>query len=200
MARWEGNTRERLERAALELFRDQGYDRTTVAQIAKHAGLTERSFYRWFTDKREVLFAGDELQACLEAGIAEVPAGTGALATLMAAFAAVPEVLRPRELLIELRAVIVANPPLRERSLIKEAMLAEVTAAALRRRGHDEQTARLATALGMAILGAATRRWVSGDEAGFATLLADSAADLLTVAADLPLANPATGHAPRTGK
>ncbi|MEV6622903.1 helix-turn-helix domain-containing protein [Amycolatopsis sp. NPDC051106] len=197
MARWEGNTRERLERAALELFRDQGYDRTTVAQITKHAGLTERSFYRWFTDKREVLFAGDELQACLEAGIEGVPAGTGALATLMAAFTAVPEVLRPRELLIELRAVIAANPPLRERSLIKEAMLSEVTTAALRRRGHDDQTARLATALGMAILGSATRRWVLGEQADFAALLADSAADLLAVAADLPPAPTATRRAKR---
>lgn len=190
MARWEGNTRERLERAALELFRDQGYDRTTVAQIAKRAGLTERSFYRWFTDKREVLFAGDELQACLEAGIDEVPAGTSALATLMAAFTAVPDVLRPRELLIELRAVIADNPPLRERSLIKEAMLSEVTTAALCRRGHDEHTARLATALGMAILGSATRRWVLGEQTDFAALLADSAADLLAVAADLPPTHP----------
>jgi AcrR family transcriptional regulator len=197
MARWEGNTRERLERAALELFRDQGYDRTTVAQITKHAGLTERSFYRWFTDKREVLFAGDELQACLEAGIEAVPAGTGALATLMTAFTAVPEVLRPRELLIELRAVITDNPPLRERSLIKEAMLSEVTAAALRRRGHDEQTARMATALGMAILGSATRRWVLGEEADFGALLADSAADLLAVAADLPSTQTATRQAKR---
>ena len=200
MARWEGNTRERLERAALELFRDQGYDRTTVAQIAKHAGLTERSFYRWFTDKREVLFAGDELQACLEAGIAEVPAGTGALATLMAAFTAVPEVLRPREQLIELRGVVTDNPPLRERSLIKEAMLSEVTAAALRRRGHDEQTARLATALGMAILGSATRRWVLGEQADFPALLAESATDLLAVAADLPAAHTPTGRTSRKGK
>ncbi|VVJ17510.1 Transcriptional regulator [Amycolatopsis camponoti] len=197
MARWEGNTRERLERAALELFRDQGYDRTTVAQIAGHAGLTERSFYRWFTDKREVLFAGDELQACLEAGIAEVPAGTGALATLMAAFTAVPEVLRPPEMLIELRAVIADNPPLRERSLIKEAMLSEVTTAALCRRGHDEHTARLATALGMAILGSATRRWVLGERADFADLLAGSAADLVAVAADLPPGQGHSGKAPR---
>ncbi|HET6503201.1 MAG TPA: helix-turn-helix domain-containing protein [Amycolatopsis sp.] len=200
MVRWEGNTRGRLERAALELFRDQGYDRTTVAQIAKHAGLTERSFYRWFTDKREVLFAGDELQACLEAGIEEVPAGTGALATLMAAFAAVPTVLRPRELLIELRAVIAANPALRERSLIKEAMLSEVATAALCRRGHDEQTARLATALGMAILASATKRWVFGEQADFAALLADSAADLLAVAADLPPTRPPAAKRPRTGQ
>lgn len=186
MARWEGNTRGRLERAALELFRDQGYDRTTVAQITQRAGLTERSFYRWFTDKREVLFAGDELRACLEAGIEEVPAGTGPLATLMAAFVAVPSVLRPREHLIELRAVVAANPALRERGLIKEAMLSEATAAALCRRGHDERTARLATALGMAILASATSRWVLGAQHDFATLLADSAADLQAVAADLP--------------
>ena len=60
MARWEGNARGRLERAALDLFSEQGYDRTTVAQIAQRANLTERSFYRWFADKREVLFGGSE--------------------------------------------------------------------------------------------------------------------------------------------
>lgn len=190
MARWEGNTRQRLERAAFELFRDQGYDRTTVAQIAKHAGLTERSFYRWFSDKREVLFAGDELQECLETGIEAVPAGTGALATLMSAFTAVPRVLRPPEMLVERREVIAANPPLRERELIKAAMLSEVTVAALCRRGHDEHTARLATALGMAVLRSATRRWVLGEQDDFAALLADSAAELFAMADELPIGRP----------
>ena len=85
MARWEGNARGRLERAALDLFAEQGYDRTTVAQIARRANLTERSFYRWFSDKREVLFAGDDLEQHLLAAMDAVPAGTGALPTLLAA-------------------------------------------------------------------------------------------------------------------
>src|SRR4051812_49450716 len=115
MARWEGNTRGRLERAALTLFREQGYDRTTVAQIARRANLTERSFYRWFTDKREVLFADDEIEERFLSAIDAVPAGTDPLPTLLAAFATAPEVFRPRDLLLERAAVIAANPPLRER-------------------------------------------------------------------------------------
>src|SRR3954470_94325 len=119
MARWEGNTRGRLERAALDLFTEQGYDRTTVAQIARRANLTERSFYRWFTDKREGLFAGDEVEERFLAAIDAVPASTAALSTLLSAFATAPDVLRPREMLVERSAVIAANPPLQERELIK---------------------------------------------------------------------------------
>src|SRR3954447_18436668 len=131
MARWEGDTRARLERAALELFTEQGYDRTSVAQIAQRANLTERSFYRWFTDKREVLFAGDELEERLVAAVDAAPPGTGALPTLLTAFAVVPEVLLPREFLLERAAVIAASPPLQERELIKLAALSDALTAAL---------------------------------------------------------------------
>jgi AcrR family transcriptional regulator len=181
MARWEGNTRGRLERAALTLFTEQGYDRTTVAQIAQRANLTERSFYRWFADKREVLFAGDDLEARFLAAIDEVPVGTPALPTLLAAFKVAPEVLRPRDFLHERAAVIAANPPLQERELIKMASLAETVAAALVRRGFDERTARLATDVGAAVLRQATARWLADERADFADALAAAAADLLTV-------------------
>ncbi|MFD9701860.1 TetR/AcrR family transcriptional regulator [Lentzea sp. NPDC059081] len=183
MARWEGNTRGRLERAALDLFTHQGYDRTTVAQIAQRANLTERSFYRWFTDKREVLFAGDELERCVLSAIEEVPAGTAALPTLIRAFAAVPTVIRPRDFLLERAAVIAANPPLQERELVKLASLAEALVAALERRGCDERTARLATDVGCAVLRSATRQWIADDRADFVELLTSAHADLLAVAA-----------------
>lgn len=182
MARWEGNARGRLERAALDLFTEQGYDRTTVAQIARRANLTERSFYRWFADKREVLFAGDELEERFRSAIEDVPAGTAALPTLLAAFASAPEVLRPREFLVERAAVIAANPPLQERELMKHAALSEAITAALRERGHDPQTARLATDVGMAVVRPAIERWVADENADFAGLLSACAADLLTVA------------------
>jgi AcrR family transcriptional regulator len=184
MARWEGNTRGRLERAALDLFTEQGYDRTTVAQIARRANLTERSFYRWFTDKREVLFAGDEVEERFLSAIDAVPAGTAALPTLLSAFATAPDVLRPREFLVERSAVIAANPPLQERELIKLVSLSAALTAALVRRGCDRQTAGLATDVGMAVLRSATRRWVTGEGADFADLLAAGAADLLAVAAE----------------
>ncbi|MET8873595.1 TetR/AcrR family transcriptional regulator [Nocardia sp. NPDC004604] len=182
MARWEGNTRGRLERAALDLFTKQGYDRTTVAQIAKRANLTERSFYRWFTDKREVLFGGsEELEERFLAVIEVAPEGTDPLTTLMAAFSTAPEVIRPREFLRERSAVIAANPPLQERELIKLATLSQALTAALENRGHDSQTARLATDAGMAILRLAGERWMADENADHARLLSDCAADLLAV-------------------
>ncbi len=83
MPRWEGDAAGRLERAALELFDERGFDRTTVAQIARRAGLTERSFYRYFADKREALFGGgDELERHLVDGLRDVPAEVGPLDAL----------------------------------------------------------------------------------------------------------------------
>ncbi|WP_433143724.1 TetR/AcrR family transcriptional regulator [Actinomadura nitritigenes] len=181
MARWEGDTRGRLERAALELFDEQGYDRTTVAQIARRANLTERSFYRWFSDKREVLFGGDELEERFLAAMDAVPAGTGALPTLLASFAAAPEVLRPRDFLARRAGVIAANPPLRERELIKLVSLSEALTAALVRRGCERRTARLATDAGLAVLRLATERWMADEETDFAEAVRAGAADLRTV-------------------
>ncbi|MFD7924121.1 TetR/AcrR family transcriptional regulator [Streptomyces sp. NPDC059740] len=182
MARWEGNARGRLERAALDLFTEQGYDRTTVAQIAKRANLTERSFYRWFPDKREVLFGGsEELEERFIAAIGAVPEGTGPLATLMAAFGTAPEVFRPRDFLRERAAVIAANPPLQERELIKLASLSRALTAALRERGHDAATAHLATDAGMAIVRITAQRWLADGDADYARLLSAGAADLLSV-------------------
>jgi AcrR family transcriptional regulator len=188
MARWEGNARGRLEQAALSLFEEQGYDRTTIAQIAQRANLTERSFYRWFTDKREVLFGGSrELEERFVAAMDAVPAGTAALPTLLAAFATAPQVFRPREFLIRRAAVIAANPPLHERELIKLVSISSAITDALLRRGHDRETARLATDIGLAVLRLTTERWMAEERAdadGFAEALSASAADLLAVAAD----------------
>lgn len=185
MARWEGNTRRRLEQAALELFTEQGYDRTTVAQIARHANLTERSFYRWFSDKREALFGGgEELEERFVAAIRDVPEGTGPLATLLAAFAAAADVFRPREFLRERAAVIAANPPLQERELIKLTSLSHVLTEALVDRGHDPATARMATDAGMAVFRLASERWMADDDTDFAELVSAGAADLLAILSD----------------
>ncbi len=185
VVRWEGDARGRLERAALSLFQEQGYDRTTVAQIAQRANLTERSFYRWFTDKREVLFGGsEELQAHLVAAVDDAPADTGALATLLTAFAAAPEVFRPRDFVRRRSEVVAANPPLQERELIKLVSISETLGAALVHRGFDAQTARLATDIGLAVLRTTIERWMADERADFAEVLSTSASDLLIVAAD----------------
>ncbi|HEX3781767.1 MAG TPA: helix-turn-helix domain-containing protein [Pseudonocardiaceae bacterium] len=182
MARWEGDARGRLERAALELFGEQGYDRTTIAQIARRANLTERSFYRWFTDKREVLFGGgQDLENQLVSAIEATPADTDALSVLLAAFATAPEVFRSREFLLKRSAVIAANPPLQERELIKLVSLSGALTAVLVRRGCDEQLARLATDVGMAVLRLTSERCLADEQADFAQVLSASAADLIAV-------------------
>ena len=194
MARWEGDTLGRLERAALSLFSEQGYDRTSVAQIAQRANLTERSFYRWFPDKREVLFGGSrELEARLIAAVDATPAGTGALPTLLAAFTTAPEVFRPRQFLQERSEVIAANPPLRERELIKLASLSEALTTALVRRGDAAQTARLATDVGVAVLRLTTERWMADERADFAELIATSSSELISIAASGAPRSPAGG-------
>ncbi|WP_218671072.1 helix-turn-helix domain-containing protein [Microbispora sp. GKU 823] len=74
MARWQPETTQRLVVAAVDLFTEQGYDATTVAQIAERAGVTKSTFFRHFADKREVLVAGQEtLSRLLAEGIAERP-------------------------------------------------------------------------------------------------------------------------------
>jgi AcrR family transcriptional regulator len=185
MARWEGDARGRLERAALDLFSEQGYDRTTIAQIAERANLTERSFYRWFADKREVLFGGgQEMEQLLVSAIDATAEGTGPLPTLLAAFRRGPEVFRPREVLLKRSAVIAANPPLRERELIKLVSMSEALTAALVRRGCDEQTARLTTEVGMAVLRLTGQRCMADEQADYLEVLSATTADLLAITAD----------------
>ena len=113
MARWEPNARERLVLAALDLFAEQGYDNTTVTQIANRAGLTKTTFFRHFPDKREVLFAGQEVHSRLLAdGAAAAPdsatpleAVAAALDALTASFTAEQREFGPR-----LLTVIADNP------------------------------------------------------------------------------------------
>lgn len=130
-----------------------------------------------------MLFGGSaDLQAHLVAAIDAVPPDTDALPTLLAAFVSAPEVFRPRDFLRRRSTVIAANPPLRERELIKLASISEALMSALLRRGCDEQTARLATDVGVAVLRLATDRWMADEHTDFAETLANCAAELLTVA------------------
>ncbi len=125
--------RRRLQQAALELYVERGYDATTAAQVAGRAGVTERTFFRHFPDKREVLFDGEaELRADLERGVAHAPAGLDPLALLAHGVrAAVPLLERNRVFAEPRNAVIDSTPALRERALIKEAALVAALTAAL---------------------------------------------------------------------
>src|SRR5579864_7752098 len=132
MGRWEPNARGRLERAALELYVERGFEQTTVAEIASRAGLTERTFFRYFADKREVLFGGaGALQDLLVRTVASAPASAAPLDAVAAAFEAAGALLQERRAYaLQRQTVIAAHAELQERELIKLASLAAALAEA----------------------------------------------------------------------
>ena len=152
MARWEPNARERLERAALALFTERGYDATTVAEIADRADLTKSTFFRHFADKREVLFGGQDMLAQLFSDAIAAARPSASIADCLAAAlesAAVAFTPDRHDLAPQRRAVIAANSELQERELLKRARLGSVIADALRARGADTTTASLAAQIGV---------------------------------------------------
>jgi AcrR family transcriptional regulator len=165
MGRWEDNAVGRLQEAAMELYREPGYDKVTVAEIAARAGLTRRTFFRYFSDKREVLFFGTaKLEAFVAEGVLAAPPGTPALAAVATALAAVARQSDEDSAFADFarrrHALIRAYAELRERELAKLASLASATAAALRRRGVAEPAASLAAEAGVAAFKVGFERWV----------------------------------------
>src|SRR5580692_9461321 len=126
MGRWQPDARGRLERAAMELYSERGFEQTTVAEIAARAGLTERTFFRHFADKREVLFwAAGSLQELLVASVAEAPDSAAPIEVVAAALEAAGDLLQQRrDVALQRQAIIAANAELQERELIKLASLA----------------------------------------------------------------------------
>lgn len=174
MSRWEPNARERLERAALELYRERGFDQTTVADIAERAGLTERTFFRYFADKREMLFGGqDHLRDLYVRAIENTPASAAPLDMVAAALLAAVALFHQRPDLVRQRqAVVDATPSLKERELLKRAALVAAMVDALRRRGVAESVASLAAEIGVIAFHAAYVRWLSDPDAqDFAQLI-----------------------------
>ncbi|MCX0275301.1 TetR/AcrR family transcriptional regulator [Nocardia zapadnayensis] len=162
MARWKPNGRERLVVAALELFAEQGYDNTTIAQIAERAELTRSTFFRHFSDKREILSAGQEtLSRLLVEGIDSAPADATPLTAVAAGLDAVSGAMTEfnRELGPRLHAAIEANDELRTRDAMKNIGLATAIVKALRRRGVAEATAQVAAELGMLAFRTGFSRW-----------------------------------------
>jgi AcrR family transcriptional regulator len=186
MGRWEPDSRGRLQEAALALYSERGFDQTTAAQIADRAGLTERTFFRHFADKREVLFGGSALlKERIVAAVAGAPATGGPLDAVSVGLDAAAAMLGEfrRDLSRQRQAVIAANPELRERELAKLADYAAAVAATLRQRGVSEPQATLAAEAGMAVLQVAMRRWAFEDHSeDLATIMRESIAELRAVA------------------
>ena len=167
VARWAPGARGRLQEAAFELYGEKGFEQTTVGEIAARAGVTERTFYRYFADKREVFFDGSRaLTDFLVAAVAEGPAGADPLEMVLAALCrAGRELFAERRALARRRqALVEANPELYERELAKMAGLTASLSGALRARGVAEPAARLASETGIGIFRTAFARWVEPAE------------------------------------
>jgi len=189
MARWEPGARYRLGTAALELFAERGFEQTTVTDIAARAGVTERTFYRHFGDKREVLFdGGGEFQDYLAQAVSErAAAGDPPLAAVATACTlASRDIFADRlEFARKRAAVIAAHPELLERELGKMAKIARALTDRLRAAGVDENRARLAAETGVAAFRVAFARWVAPDNASpLADLLEETLGDLRTITAE----------------
>jgi AcrR family transcriptional regulator len=186
MVRWEPGARGRLGQAAFELFTERGFEQVTVAEIAERAGLTERTFFRYFADKREVLFAGAEgFQDLFVSSVADAPdsaapidAVAGALFAAAATFMAHEDGVRRRS------AIIAAHPDLRERELVKLSTVAAAVADALRRRGVTDPAAALAAEAGLAVFRIAFASWIAVPGGpGLGQLITESLDELRAVAA-----------------
>src|SRR4030081_285282 len=163
MGRWEPDARGRLEQAALALYGERGFEQTTVAEIAARAGLTERTFFRHFADKREVLFAGSgSLQDLLVSTLSSTPDSPPPIEPVAAAPHAAGALLQEaRDFALQRQAVIAANPELQERELIKLASLSAALADTLRRRGVRDPAASLAAEAGIAVFRIAFEPWTT---------------------------------------
>jgi len=154
--------RRRLQRAALELYRERGFDQTTTAEIAARAGVNERTFFRHFPDKREVLFDGEAaLRAALTQAVAEAPDGLRPLEILLCAFRKAGRILEESRPFSEPRLEVIAvTPALRERELAKAASLTDAVAEALRQRDVADRLAGLAAQTGWAAFHQAAQAWI----------------------------------------
>jgi AcrR family transcriptional regulator len=193
MPRWEPCAEDRLREAALELFLEHGYENVTVAQITERAGLTRRSFSRYFTDKRDVLFAGSErLPVVLAGSVRHADSTLSSFEALLAALVDVAGVLADQApLAAQRRAIVRASPELQERGRTKLAAVTDAVADALRDRGTAESEATLLAQVGVAIFRTAFERWTDRpDDVGLPARIREAAAELAASLAGVDFAAP----------
>ena len=184
MVRWEPDSRGRLVEAALVLYGERGFENTTVEEIAARAGLSERTFFRYFVDKREVLFWGSaSLEELLDHAVRDAPMDLSPMQIVVSALEQTGGLFEERRDGARQRQIVIAaNAQLRERELIKLASLASSLADALGRRGIAVATANLAAQAGIAVFRVAFERWVDeANDLDLAALVRASFADLKDV-------------------
>jgi AcrR family transcriptional regulator len=168
MPRWEQGTEERLKQSAMELFEEQGFQNTSAVQIAKHARVTTRTFFRYFADKKEILFA--DADVLCSALVEELLQATDVAEPLQAVTATLAgfgwESLASRESHRRRDAMIASNPELLERELIKQQQLADAFSSALHQRGVGPDIAELAARVGIQVFRTAYRQWLQADDDG----------------------------------
>ena len=189
MVRWEPGTRERLQDAALELFAARGYEQTTATEIAQAVGLTERTFFRHFTDKREVLFHGQQaLTDAFLAGLHDASPGASpidlAVSALRSSASFFDDERRSHSRLRQ--SVIDANPALQEREALKLVGLGRALGGALRDRGVEDMTADVAAQLAVMAFGIAFAHWIAeGEQRPFEAIVMDVVREVGAVTAGL---------------
>jgi len=183
MVRWEPDARGRLEQAAEQLFAEHGFDQTTAAQIAERAGLSERTFFRHFADKREMLFGrSGALQQLFVDAVVAAPAEATPFDVVAAALDASAAVFTDLDHSRRRQGIIDSDASLQERELIKMSRLAAGVAEALRERGVTEPAASLAAQTGIGVFHVTFTRWVAeGNTRGFGDLLQESIAEVRVV-------------------
>jgi AcrR family transcriptional regulator len=189
VGRWQPDARERLERAAIELFAQQGFAATTVPQITARAGLTTRTFFRHFADKREVLFGGDEIPALAARLMAQAPLTLDPMTLIVGGLKTVAETRFEgrRKDLRERRDIIRSDEGLLERDLRKRAALGQAIRDGFIRRGVGTTTAALLAETSVILLQVSLEEWLDqdGDRALFDVIL-ETVTSLQTAVASLP--------------
>jgi AcrR family transcriptional regulator len=189
MGRWQPNARGRLEQAAMELYRERGFEPTTVAEIAARAGLTERTFFRHFADKRDVLFGGAHaLEELMVSAVTGAPESATPIEAVAAGLAAAASLLGERRQFARQRqSIIAASPELREREVMKLASLSSALAAALRGRGVQASSASLTAEIATAVFRIAFERWVqAGSKQDLSELMHETLGELTALTAAAP--------------
>jgi AcrR family transcriptional regulator len=181
MGRWMPDAQGRMIRAAMELFAERGFEQTTAVDIAERAGVTERTFFRHFADKREVLFDGSATMVhTVHEAILAAPGDLSPLEAALTGIVAAGNLLEERrDHAVRRSRIIAANPSLQERELLKLAAMVDTTAEALRKRGAPEPAADLAAHSAVTVFHVAFASWISEQaQPSFAECVAQTTAAL----------------------